>query len=143
VHLHGADRGVSSTLTVAYNPSLSAAISSQIGIAAYQVASGAAPAGVNKRLKLEQIDLSTVISGGGMQATLNQLNLFFGPCDPADAACTESLNVCFADGMCHPMAVGDPPAVVFIVKNWSPGGLPQTETLPILSFSALPNAAVP
>jgi hypothetical protein len=56
VHLHGADRGVSSTLTVAYNPTLSAAITTEIGVAAFKVSSGAAPAGMNKRIKLEQLD---------------------------------------------------------------------------------------
>lgn len=111
----------------------------------FKAASGAAPpAGVNKRIKLEQLDnLTAVLSGGGFEATANEPGLATGPCNPADLTCVEYLNVCFADGICHPILVGDKPAAVSIVKTWAPGGVPQITTTPILSVTALPNAAVP
>lgn len=53
---------------------------------------GATVPGVNKRLKLEQYDNGMAIAaGGGVQVSANVVGLVMGPCDPADATCTESL----------------------------------------------------
>lgn len=82
--------------------------STEAGIFAGFKASGgaAAPAGMNKREKLEMLDQ-------GVAAYVDELNIFaFQECTPTNASCTQGITLCFDGGLCKDVTLSNKPVTV-------------------------------